>query len=60
MIALLVASAAVVIAAIVFAGLLPSRGTVAFLLAVALIAQAIVVLTMGAVGLLTSRHCCGW
>ena len=52
MIALLVASGSVVLAAIVLAALLPPRGTVAFVLAVALLAQAIVVLTVGAAGLL--------
>jgi hypothetical protein len=51
MIALLLASAAVVIAAVVFAGLLRPRGAVAFVVATALLAQAIVVVTVGAVGL---------
>jgi hypothetical protein len=51
-IALVVASSAVLLAAIIFAGLLPWRGTVAFALAAALLAQAIVVLTVGAAGLL--------
>jgi hypothetical protein len=52
MIALLLASGAVVVAAVILAGLLPWRGTVAFALAVALLTQAIVVLTVGAAGLL--------
>jgi len=51
MIGLLVASTAVVAAAIILAALLPPRGTVAFLLAVGLLAQGIVVLTVGAAGL---------
>jgi 4-amino-4-deoxy-L-arabinose transferase-like glycosyltransferase len=52
MIALLLASGALVIAAVLFAALLPPRGAVAFALAVALLAQAMVVLTVGAAGLL--------
>jgi hypothetical protein len=52
MIALVLASGAVIAAAVILAGLLPPRGTVAFMLAVALLAQAIVVLTIGAAGLL--------
>jgi 4-amino-4-deoxy-L-arabinose transferase-like glycosyltransferase len=51
MIGLLLASGLVVGAAITFAALLPRRGTIAFLLAVGLLAQGIVVLTIGATGL---------
>jgi 4-amino-4-deoxy-L-arabinose transferase-like glycosyltransferase len=52
MIGLLLASAFLVAAAVLLAGLLPWRGTVAFLLSVALLAQAILALTVGAAGLL--------
>jgi hypothetical protein len=51
-IALLLASAAVVASAVILAALLPSRGTVAFAVAVAMLAQAIVVVTIGGAGLL--------